>query len=200
MKKGWHQRKHKRTSSKGKKFSAGVIISTVNYRTLPSYRKLLSMGFVETTTEIMARNKTVKFDVPQDNLWYKVMRTGYIVRSYIKTPESYTTSFIEKPIAKIGQVTTLASYNKAFEIIAEKHIGMKERAIRKVEIAKEIKAKRLRRKFKRGDEVYYSGGWGSGGWERTKITSIGVKNGQTVYSNDLDHWGYEYQYRKTYPK
>lgn len=48
--------------------------------------------------------------------------------------------------------------------------------------------------FKIGQRVYYRGGWGQDAQRLTTITSEGTKNDQTVYGNDLGHWGYADQY------
>ena len=45
-----------------------------------------------------------------------------------------------------------------------------------------------------GDEVLYRGAWGRGPGTECKITSTGTKNGERVYGNSLNRWGYAYQY------
>jgi len=53
--------------------------------------------------------------------------------------------------------------------------------------------------LREGERVYYRGGWGKEPPRETKITGSGTKNGRVVYDNDLEHWGYEYQYKRELP-
>lgn len=44
-----------------------------------------------------------------------------------------------------------------------------------------------------GQEVQWSGGWGTRASKPAKIIDKGEKNGQPIYDLDNGHWAYEYQ-------
>lgn len=48
-------------------------------------------------------------------------------------------------------------------------------------------------KFQIGDQVMWSGGWGSRAPVPARIFGLGEKNGKPVYDLDNGHWAYEYQ-------
>ena len=48
--------------------------------------------------------------------------------------------------------------------------------------------------FEIGDQVKYSGGWGSDAPVFCTITGTGWNKGQRVYDNNLGNWGYAHQY------
>lgn len=47
--------------------------------------------------------------------------------------------------------------------------------------------------FEIGQEVQWSGSWGTRASKPAKIIDKGEKNGQAVYDLDNGHWAYEYQ-------
>jgi hypothetical protein len=59
-----------------------------------------------------------------------------------------------------------------------------------LETSKDIRGPR----FKVGDKVLYSGGFGRQEPVETNIVDVGEKNYRIVYGNTLGHWGYEDQY------
>lgn len=48
-------------------------------------------------------------------------------------------------------------------------------------------------KYEVGQQVMWSGGWGTEAPKLAKIVDVGEKNGQPVYDLDNNHWAYEYQ-------
>ena len=51
-------------------------------------------------------------------------------------------------------------------------------------------------KFEVGQEVMWSGGWGTRAPQPAKIIDTGEKNDQPVYDLDNGHWAYEYQLKE----
>lgn len=47
-----------------------------------------------------------------------------------------------------------------------------------------------------GQEVMWSGGWGTQAPKPAKIIDIGEKNGKPVYDLHNGHWAYEYQLKE----
>ena len=47
-----------------------------------------------------------------------------------------------------------------------------------------------------GQQVMWSGGWGTREPKPAKIVDMGEKNNQPVYDLDNGHWAYEYQLQK----
>ena len=48
-------------------------------------------------------------------------------------------------------------------------------------------------KFQIGDQVMWSGGWGTRAPKLATIVDLGEKNDEPVYDLDNGHWAYEYQ-------
>lgn len=62
-----------------------------------------------------------------------------------------------------------------------------------VEVQEIVQEGEMEYQYEIGQEVMWSGGWGTRAPQPAKIIDKGDKNGQPVYDLDNGHWAYEYQ-------